>query len=130
MINVDFENCSFRGTEIGVTSFGDVHFYSSKIDSNSSTITDEIMSFRNCIFLNRNETVKEGVIEVLNKDSEVRFTRAIFDACHFRGLIRPQWFRDCFFSGCVFPTTIDSLSLVSSGNGITDNFIQNDEFSY
>ena len=110
-IQVDFSDCVFRGTEMDVQGFGAVHFFSTPIDTASSVVTNRVTVFENATILNCVDAPASDVIEILNPDSEVRFTGVVFNACHFRGFIRPSWFKDCFFTNCIFPTDFSLKNL-------------------
>ena len=117
-INLDFINSSFRGTKVDVSGFADVHFYSHQSDPNSSVITNEITVFENSAIENCVSPPEPGVLEIVPEDSEVRFTKVMFNGVHFRGLIRPSWFKDCTFMNCVFPPSITEAALQAGGNTV------------
>ncbi|WP_421794651.1 toll/interleukin-1 receptor domain-containing protein [Haliscomenobacter sp.] len=114
MILVELENCVFKGSRLELENMGDVKFYS-PIDTNSSLVTNELALFENCVLENSEEPPQAGVIEILPKNSEVRFVNVLFEACHFRGFIRSKWFENCIFSNCSFPKAVDVKGM--EGNG-------------
>ena len=126
MIRADFENCEIYGSEINVENYGDVHFYFRNSDSTSSTITNELALIENSVIKNCVSPPDPGVLEILEEDSEVRFTGVLFVRTHFQGFIRPSWFKNCIFENCVFPSTLSQNEL-ESGQNILQNVIVSDE---
>lgn len=115
-VGLDFINCSFRGTQLDVSGFGAVHFFSQTSDPTSSVITNEISVFERCSIENCVAPAAPGVMEIVPPDSEVRFTGVVFNSCHFRGLIRISWFKDCHFVNCIFPKSLDAQVLQNKSN--------------
>ena len=126
-IKVDFSNCVFKGIELDVNGFGAVHFYSAISDTSSSVITNEVTAFENCTIKNCVPAPASNVIEILNPDSEVQFTEVVFESCHFRGFIRPSWFKNCFFTNCIFPSNFSCLELDENNTSVTNCLLSNEE---
>ncbi len=125
-VGLDFINCSFRGAQLDVSGFGAVHFLSQVSDPSSSVVTNEVSVFERCSIDNCVESAAPGVMEIVPPDSEVRFTGVVFNSCHFRGLIRPSWFKDCHFRNCIFPKSVD-LKTLEDGENILQNCSTADE---
>ncbi len=125
-VSLDFINCSFRGTQLDVTGFGNVHFFSQLSDPDSSVITNEISIFERCSIENCVPPLDPDVLEIVPIDSEVRFTGVVFNTCHLRGLIRTSWFKDCHFMNCIFPKSINLLNLENRNNAL-ENCLTADE---
>jgi uncharacterized protein YjbI with pentapeptide repeats len=117
-VGTNFINSTFRGTTFDVTGFAAVHFLSKQSDPTSSVITNEITVFENCSIQNCVPPSDPKTIEILEPDSEVRFTDVVFANCQFSGLIRPTWFKNCHFTNCVFPKTVSQPQLEAGGNTV------------
>lgn len=126
-VKLDFINSSFRGTKLDVSGFGAVHFFSRQADPNSTVITNEVTVFENCVIENCVSPAPAGVLEILDEDSEVRFTEVVFHGCRFRGLIRPSWFKNCHFTNCVFPPSVSESDLKQGGNKLANSSFAKDE---
>lgn len=122
MIDVDFENCIFKGSELDVPNLGAVHFYFKPEDSTSTVITDDFALFNNCTINNCIDPPAPHIVEILNDDSEVRFTGVIFESCQFRGFIRGRWFKKCTFINCVFPKGFDT-EMLETNDCIVQNIL-------
>lgn len=117
-VSVNFINGSYRGTIFDISGFSAVHFYSQVSDPNSSVMTNEVSVFENCSIENCVAPPTPGTIEIVPRDSEVRFTGVVFKDCNFRGLIRPSWFKNCHFINCVLPKSVAQSELEAGGNTI------------
>ena len=115
-VGINFINSSFRGITFDVSAFAAVHFFSKQSDPTSSVITNEVTVFENCSIQNCVAPPDPKTIEILEPDSEVRFTDVVFTNCQFSGLIRPSWFKKCHFTNCVFPKNVSQSQLEAGGN--------------
>ena len=61
-----------------------------------------------------------GILDLSVPAEEVLFDGVVFTGTHFRGYIRPEWFRDCSFRNCVFPTRVREEDLLRNGNLVVD----------
>lgn len=102
-IDLKFRNCRFNGAVLNTTNFGAVYFFSDTTNTSNVLSNGQITSFRNCIFKNDTPPDEPGVI-VMGKEEEMQFIGVVFDECTFTGLVKPEWFRNCSFSNCRFPT--------------------------
>lgn len=118
-INVDFLDCVFRGAELDVSNFALVTFRTSPPDPDKpNLITGQVGAFENSVILDRNPPPAPGVMDLSEPRDEVRFEGIVFTGVRFRGRIRPQWFKDCSFDRCTFPTALPLAELERRGNRI------------
>jgi hypothetical protein len=115
-VGVEFENCALRGSVLDVTNFSLVRFLSRSSEERPGVITDEVAVVENSVVVNRGQPAEPGVVDLGDPRQQVTFDGVVFEATHFRGFIRPEWFRDCSFRYCVFPTRVSVDALESAGN--------------
>jgi hypothetical protein len=117
----EFVNSSFRGAVLDVTNFSRVRFLShSSTPEDPTLITGEVAVFEDSTILNRNSPPEPGVLDLGDPTKEVLFDGVVFQATHFRGWIRPEWFKDCHFLNCVLPTSLREEDLLA-GNNVVHN---------
>ena len=120
-VDVDFVNCSFRGSTLDVTAFSLVRVRSEEGKGGHRVpelITDEVAVVENSVVLNRNAPPAAHVLDLGTPTAQVLFDKVVFVATHFRGWIRPEWFRDCDFRYCVFPAGFDLRKLEQGGSRV------------
>lgn len=129
-VGIEFVNTSFRGSEIDLTRLSLVRFVSRSAQPDLKTlITDEVTVIENSVILNHNTPPDPGVLDLSVPTEEALFEGVVFVATHFRGYIRPEWFRNCSFRHCVFPTALSQEALLA-GENMIDSCLWNDESLY
>ena len=125
-VDVDFVNCSFRGSTLDVTAFSLVRVRSEDGKGGQRVrelITDEVAVVENSVVLNRNVPPAPHVVDLGTPTAQVVFDKVVFVATHFRGWIRPEWFRDCDFRYCVFPAGFDLRKLEQGGSRVDGCYV-------
>lgn len=111
-----FSACKFYGCSFNVSNFLSVYFMTlpetdpSVIDASKSTY------FENCIFENNFEPEKSGVIDFVQSKS-IKFKDINFSNCQFRNVVNPEWFENCGFYNCTFPSAEVVITL-KKGNHV------------
>ena len=113
-IKLDFVNCSFRGTKLGMDSFAYVNFRSEQKDPNSTLITDEVTVFENSVIQMSVPAPSGKGLVIESADAVPSFENVVFRSCHFRGQVKPSWFKKCHFTSCVLPKSITQKDLTVS----------------
>jgi uncharacterized protein YjbI with pentapeptide repeats len=126
-VDLEFVNSSFRGSEIDLTNLSLFRLLShEKRPELETLVTDEISVVENSVILNRNLPPAPGVLDLSVPSEEALFDGVVFSNVHFRGYIRPEWFRNCHFLHCVLPTSLSQQALEAGGN-ILDSPLRSDE---
>jgi hypothetical protein len=126
-VALEFVNSSFRGSEIDVTNFSLVKFFSrSTVPPDSNLVTDEVLVVENSVILNREQQPEPGVMDLSHPQDQVSFHGVVFEGVHFRGWIRPEWFVACSFRNCTFPTNLSRSNLAAKNNS-TENCVWRNE---
>jgi hypothetical protein len=121
-IDVEFENCAFRGSVLDVTNFSLVRVFSRSAEKRPGVITDEVAVVENSVVLNRGHPAAPGVLDLGDPRQQVTFEDVVFEATHFRGFIRPEWFRNCSFRYCVLPVGLSVKALEARGNALVGSY--------
>jgi len=127
-IRLDFLACLFHGVELDLTNFALATFRSVPADPNHPNVitAGELCAFENSVIVNRGKPPAAGVIDLSTPADEVQFEGVVFTAVHFRGYIRPEWFRNCSFDRCTLPSSLDEKSLARGENRISDSVQANE----
>jgi uncharacterized protein YjbI with pentapeptide repeats len=121
VVDVDFTNCLFYGTELDVSAFSAVRFESKPDDPGSPVITDgTVTAFERVVIANCVDPPTPGVLDFRGPENEVKFTNVVFESCTFRGFIRPQWFTACSFNRCSFPKSLSIDQLKTRAVSVTE----------
>ena len=120
-VDVDFEDCIFRGSEVEIDGLSGVRFHGSEPE-NPHVVTDRLALFDLCALISRLEPPAPNVIDLSDPSVEVRFDNVLFVATQFRGWFKPEWFRRCTFRGCVLPRSLPEAELVRQGNRVDSCF--------
>lgn len=127
IIDAEFTNCQFIGTNVDVQNFGQVHFKTQPPEESSKfVVTGSVCSFENAVISNCKEPPPPGVLDFSDPENEVTFHDVVFESCRFRGLIRPSWFQKCHFTRCVFPESFKVEELKQAGNHVVGEFVTNE----
>lgn len=114
-IDLRFKSCRFRGSILNTTNFGAVYFFSDSSNISPVITNGKVTYFENCVFQNSNSPDPPGVM-VLGKEEEMQFINVGFVECTFKGLVRPEWFKNCFFDNCIFPSAAISNKIGQHNN--------------
>ena len=127
VIDAEFTNCQFIGTNLDVQNFGHVRFRTQASEETSPhMVTGGVCSFENAVIFNCKETSAAGTLDFSGPENEVTFYDVVFESCRFRGLIRPSWFQKCSFFRCVFPESFKMDELKNAGNHVVGAVMANE----
>ena len=122
-IRLDFLACLFQGVEIDLANFGLARFRSMPADPAHPNVVNagEVCAFENSVIANTAALPAPGTMDLSNPADEVQFEDVVFTSVHFRGYVKPEWFRNCSFDRCTLPKSINPAALERRGNRVTDS---------
>ena len=129
-IRLDFLACLFHGVELDVTNFALARFRSVPADPNHPNVVNagEVCAFESSVIVNTAQPPAVGTLDLSTPADEIQFDGVVFTAVHFRGYIRPEWFKNCSFDRCVLPSSLTVAALERGGNRVTDSVHADESF--
>jgi len=111
LARVDLLDSTLSGAGLDLSNFDHVRF------ARSPRATVPAAIVRSDV-VNRGHAPPAGVDDLALPTDQVRFDGIAFEAVHFRGWIRPEWFAGCTFTRCILPTALRREALTVGHNTV------------
>lgn len=113
--DITFSACKFNNVILNTTNFFKVKFLSLPPEDGSDIDLNKFTSFKDCTISNSNPEEPEVDLN-FSQDYMVSFQDINFYDCKFEGLIRMEWFKNCGFYNCNFPSESIKIELSKSNH--------------
>lgn len=114
MIDVEFVNSKFRGSQLDLSNAAGVKFITRR--KNDAYITPEVLVIEDSWIVQRRSLPEDNVLDLSTPEQELIFDGAQFSRVRFEGYFKPEWFKNSHFENCIFATDIDTSMLSKNGN--------------
>lgn len=114
MMDVEFENCKFRGAQLDLSAAAGLRFVS-RNKSQALISTDVAIMEDSWVVQNRSPPPPD-VMDLSQPVQELIFDGVQFVRVRFEGHFKPDWFHNCHFGDCVFASRLDATDLMRNGN--------------
>jgi len=116
LLDVEFLDSKFRGSELDLSGYAGVRFRSSPPDPNF--ITPNLTIIENSLVTQRRPLPGPEVMDLSTPEQEILFEGVHFVGTRFEGFFKPEWFRGSSFEDCVLPSTLSAAALTQAGNTV------------
>lgn len=116
LLDVEFLDSKFRGSELDLSGYAGVRFRSSPPDPNF--ITPNLTIIENSVVAQRRPLPGPDVMDLSTPEQEILFDGVHFVGTRFEGSFKPEWFRGSFFTNCVLPAALSADALTKAGNTV------------
>jgi len=114
MLDVEFENCKFRGAQLDLSAAAGVRFVSR--EKSSVLLSTDVAIVEDSWLVQRQAPPSPGVMDLAEPAQELMFDGVQFARVRFEGHFKRAWFRNCHFTDCVFATRLRAADLADDGN--------------
>jgi len=121
MLDVEFENCKFRGAQLDLSNVAAVRFVSR--EKSKFVLSTDVAIMEDSWIVYRGKAPEPGVMDLAEPEQELIFDGVQFARVHFEGHFKPGWFRSCHFMNCVFPALLTMKALEQYDNTFEGNWL-------
>lgn len=116
LIDVEFENCKFRGAQLDLSAAAGARMVSR---SRSQTfLSTDLTIVEDSWLVQRRPPPGPGVLDLAVPAQELIFDGVQFARVRFEGHFKAAWFNRCHFTQCVFQTGLTAAALGAGGNSM------------
>ena len=114
MLDVEFENCKFRGAQLDLSAAAGLRFVARA--KSAELLDTEVTIMEDSWLVQKRAPPPPDVMDMATPEQELIFDGVQFARVRFEGHFKPGWFRNCHFSDCVFATRLNAADLAKNSN--------------